>query len=127
MEDRIKLADWILGFVPAQAVSVAAELGIADFLAHEAMAAEQLAAATHAHPRTLFRFLRYLTSIGIFQADNKNRFSLTPIASLLRSDVEDSMRSMARIMGRVGPRSTDHMIDGVRAAKYPFEIEARPL
>ena len=29
MEDRAKIADLIMGFVPAQAVAVAAELGIA--------------------------------------------------------------------------------------------------
>jgi hypothetical protein len=121
MEDRAKMADLIMGFVPAQAVAIAAELGIADRIEGEAMTAEQLAAMTQTHPRMLFRLLRYLASIGVFQADENNRFSLTPMASLLRSDAEDSMRSMARIMGRVGPPSANHLIDAVRSAKYPFE------
>src|SRR5437870_10697791 len=116
MEDRAKMADLIMGFVPAQAVAVAAELGIADILARDAMTAEQLAAVTHTHPRMLFRLLRYLASIGIFQADENQRFSLTPLASLLRSDAEGSMRSMSRIMGRVGPRTANHLIDAVRSA-----------
>ena len=120
MDNRAHLAELIMGFVPAQAVAVAAELGIADLVAHEAMTAEQLAAATHASPRMLFRLLRYLASIGIFQSDESNRFSLTPTASLLRSDTENSMRSMARIMGRVGPPSATHLLDAVRSAKYPF-------
>jgi len=70
----------------------------------------------------LFRLLRYLASIGVFQADEQNRFSLTPMAALLRSDSQDSMRSMARIMGRVGPRTTDHLIDAVTSEKNPFEL-----
>jgi SAM-dependent methyltransferase len=122
MEDQTKLADLILGFVPAQAVAVAAELGIADLVARQAMTAEELAAATQTQPRTLFRFLRYLASIGVFQADENNRFSLTPMASLLRSDAEGSMRSMARIMGRTGPPTANHLIDAVRSAKNPFEL-----
>ncbi len=63
MEHHAKMADLIMGFVPAQAVAVAAELGIADHLAREAMTAEQLAAVTHTHPRMLFRLLRYLASL----------------------------------------------------------------
>ena len=121
MEHRAKLADLIMGFVPAQAIAVAAELGIADLLAREPMTAEQLATATHSHPRTLFRLLRYLASLGIFRVDENNRFNLTPMASPLRSDIKDSMRAMARIMGRVGPPSTNHLVDAVRWAKNPFE------
>jgi SAM-dependent methyltransferase len=122
MEDRSKMADLIMGFIPAQAVAVAAELGLADHLASEAMTSEQLAAATHTNPHTLYRLLRYLASIGIFQADEKNRFSLTPLASLLRSDAESSMRSMARIMGRAGPPSVNHLVDAIRSAKNPFQL-----
>lgn len=128
MEHRANLAELIMGFVPAQAVAVAAELGIADLIAREPMTAEQLAAATQTHPRMLFRLLRYLASVGIFKADGNNRFSLTPMASLLQSDTENSMRSMARIMGIAGPPSVNHLIDAVRSAKYPFqEAFGKPL
>lgn len=90
MEDRTTMTQIFMGFVPAQAVAVAAELGIADLVAREAMTAEQLASATDTHPRMLFRLLRYLASLGIFRADENNRFSLTPMASLLRTDAENS-------------------------------------
>jgi C-methyltransferase len=75
------MAELIMGFVPAQAVAVAAELGIADLLARGPMTAEQLATATHSHPHMLFRLLRYLASVGIFFADENNRFNLTLMAS----------------------------------------------
>src|SRR5262245_23964704 len=121
-DHRAKLADLMLGFVPAQAINTAAELGIPDLIAHEAKTAEELAAATHAHPRTLFRLLRYLASIGVFQADSANRFGLTPLASLLCSDAQGSMRSMSRIMGRAGPRTSNHLIDAVRSDRNPYEL-----
>src|SRR5262245_66409796 len=106
MDNPQKMADLIMGFVPAQAIAVAAELGIADLVAREPMTAEQLASATHTQTPMLYRLLRFLASIGIFQEDRSHKFGLTPMASLLRSDAPDSMRSMARIMGRGGPRST---------------------
>src|SRR5262249_604285 len=55
-------------------------------------------------------------------ADENNRFSLTPMASLLCSDVEGSMRSMARIMGRLAPRTVSHLLDGLRTGKCPLEV-----
>jgi hypothetical protein len=112
----------IMGFVPAQAIAIAAELGIADLLAREPMTASQLAAATGSDAGALFRVLRFLASLGIFQADENGRFALTPMAELLRSDAADSMRSMSRIMGRVGPGTVSGLLDGVRTGKNPFEM-----
>jgi SAM-dependent methyltransferase len=116
------MAEFVSGFLPAQVVGIAAELGIADLLAREPLTAEQLGAATHTEPRALFRVLRYLASLGALQADASNRFSLTPMGSLLRSDAEGSMRPMARIMGRLAPQTVSHLLDGLRSGKCPFEV-----
>src|ERR1044071_417415 len=105
IDPRVQMSGLIMGFVPAQAIAIAAELGIADLLAGEPrvpLTANQLAELTGSDADALFRVLRYLASLGIFQADEAGRFSLTPMAELLRSDAGDSMRSMSRIMGRVG-------------------------
>src|SRR6185369_11501164 len=76
----------------------------------------------HTNKKTLYRLLRFLASIGIFQADQRNRFSLTPLASHLRTDVPGSMRPMAQIMGRLGPRTVHHLLDAIQTAKYPFQL-----
>jgi len=86
------------------------------------MTASQLAASTGSDAAALFRVLRFLASLGIFQADENGRFALTPMAELLRSDAADSMRSMSRIMGRVGPGTVSGLLDGVRTGKNPFEM-----
>jgi SAM-dependent methyltransferase len=119
---RAHLGDLVMGFVPAQAIAVAAELGIADLVAIEPMTANQLAERTGSDPRALFRVLRYLASLGIFRADEGGRFGLTPMAELLRSDAEDSMRSMSRIMGRVGPATMGGLVEGVRSGKSAFDL-----
>src|SRR4051794_1614015 len=105
-EHRAKMTELIMGFVPAQAVYVAAELGIADLISQRPMSAEELATSTGTQPRMLFRLLRFLCSMGIFDADENKRFSLTPMGSLLRSDAGGSMRSMSRTMGHMGPRTS---------------------
>ena len=82
-----------------QAVSVVAELGIADILADGARSVEDLAGQTNAHANALFRIMRALASVGIFSQDSDGRFSLTPPANLLRSDVAGSQRCFAVMMG----------------------------
>jgi O-methyltransferase/methyltransferase family protein len=122
VDPRVQMSGLIMGFVPAQAIAIAAELGIADLLAREPMTTTQLAESTGSDASALYRVMRYLASLGIFQADENGRFALTPMAELLRTDAGDSMRSMSRIMGRVGPGTVSGLLDGVRTGKNPFEM-----
>jgi hypothetical protein len=80
----------------AQAVGVAAELGIADLLADGPKTSDELAQATGSHSRALYRLLRTLASIGVFTESAPGRFALTPMAGLLRSDAPMSVRGRAR-------------------------------
>jgi hypothetical protein len=91
---QILTGKWI-----AQAVSVAATLGIADLLVGGPQSVEQLAAATTTHPDSLHRLLRALASLGIFAETEDGRFTLTVLAQCLRSDAPDSMRNWARLLG----------------------------
>jgi hypothetical protein len=85
-------AEWV-----AQAVAVAATLGVADVLASGPKNVEQLASATSAHADSLYRLLRTLSSVGVFAETDDGRFTLTPLAECLRSDAPNSMRNMARM------------------------------
>ncbi|MEO6000166.1 MAG: hypothetical protein ABIN89_25230 [Chitinophagaceae bacterium] len=77
-----------------QAVCVTAKLKIADLLVHPKTVTE-LASLTQTHEDTLNRVLRMLISVGIFNKNNEDKFELTPLASLLRSDLPNSMYSFA--------------------------------
>lgn len=82
-----------------QALRVVAELGIADLLATGARSIDELAAETGAHAPSLYRFMRALASCGVFVETEGRVFELTPIAELLRTGVEGSMRDLAIFMG----------------------------
>lgn len=84
--------EWI-----AQAVAVAAALGIADLLGGGPQSAKELASATSAHADSLYRLLRALASVGVFAETEGGRFGLTPLAECLRSDAPNSMRNLARM------------------------------
>lgn len=95
----IVLTQTILGGLNAQAVYVAAKLGVADSLATGPKSVEQLAKEVGADESSLYRVLRALASIGVFVEDGQRTFRLTPTAQLLRSDVEGSLRDVAIFMG----------------------------
>lgn len=89
------LRQLIDGYRASQAIRVAAELGLADLLADGPMHYEQLARATETHPRTLFRLLRALASVGVFEQTDAECFSLNPLAECLRTGVTGSLRPWA--------------------------------
>ncbi len=82
-----------LGYTVPFLLRTAAQLCLADHLAGGAMTAEQLAAATGTHAPSLYRLLRALACNGVFSEDESHRFSLTPLAEPLRSDVPGSVRT----------------------------------
>jgi hypothetical protein len=82
-----------MSYATAQAISVAAQLGVADCLADGAKGCDVLAQALDAHESSLRRLMRLLASIGVFAEDDQGRFGLTALGACLRSDVPDSVRS----------------------------------
>jgi hypothetical protein len=89
----------LYGAMITQLIAVAAQLGLADLLREEAKSSAELAQAVSAHPQTLYRILRALASVGIFAEDQAQRFHLTPMAELLRTEVPGSLRALAILRG----------------------------
>src|SRR5690242_11364517 len=88
------------GLIPSRAVSVAAELGIADLLASGPSTADELAKATGTHAGALRRLLSALTSMQIFGEDASGAYRNTTLSEVLRSDHPHSVRALAMLWGR---------------------------
>src|SRR5918999_1786376 len=93
------LTQLAFGAMMSQALYVAAKLGIADLLADKPQTVKELASATKTHEGALYRVLRSLASVGIFEETDPKVFSLTPMAQPLRSDAPSSIRNGAIFMG----------------------------
>ena len=89
----------IMGFRTTQMLHVAAKLGLADLLKSGPRHASDIAAAVGAHPRSLYRLLRALASLGFFAETADGRFELTAQAQTLRSDIPGSLRDTAVLYG----------------------------
>jgi hypothetical protein len=90
----------------AQAITAAAELGIADALAKGPLSADELAKAVDADADSVSRLLRALIGYGIFRQLRDGRYALNSLASTLRSDNAISLRGVARFIG--APQHREH-------------------
>jgi O-methyltransferase domain/Dimerisation domain len=81
--------------VVAQALYVAAQLGLADLLREGAKSVDGLADATGAHAASLHRLLRMLAGEGVFREVRDGEFALTALGETLRSDSPNSVRARA--------------------------------
>ena len=113
----------ITGAWVAQAVYVAAQLGIANAIAIEGpRSPRDLAERVDANPDALFRVLRALAGIGVFTERADGTFALTPLAEALRSDVPGSLRDSATMMGGEGVwRSWGEVLHTVRTGEPAFD------
>jgi hypothetical protein len=120
----------ICGYGYSQCVYVAAKLGIADLLANGPQSIDDLAEETATHPQALYRVMRALASVGVFEEEpgDLKRFRLTPAAGLLRSDVHGSQRALAILMGEEYFRAWGDLLYSVRTGRPAFDvIYGRPL
>jgi hypothetical protein len=82
-------------------VFTAANLRLADHLAHGPRSAADLAEPTGTNPRALHRFMRTLAGFGILTQGNDDTFALTPLGDALRSDAPGAARST--VLSMSGP------------------------
>ncbi|MGC1931576.1 MAG: methyltransferase [Candidatus Nitrosopolaris sp.] len=113
------------GQLATQAISIVAELKIADYLKDGPKSIDDLSYKAKCHPSSLYRLLRALASIDIFAEikDGDNRkFKLTPMASFLLSEGQDSIRNLALLIGLDSfERSINDLLYSVRTGGNAFK------
>jgi hypothetical protein len=125
---QAQLGQMITAYWTSQAIYAAANFGIADLLTDGPKSADELASATGTKPELLYRLLRALASVGIFAEEDGRRFTLTPLAEPLRSDVAGSQRSLALMMGDAQYRAWGNLADTVQTGDNAYEkIIGKPI
>jgi hypothetical protein len=82
----------------SRCLHVIAEVGVADALGDQPQSTEALAKATGTQPQPLYRVLRLLASVGIFEW-NHGAWQHTDASRFLRSDHPASLRDYVRMIG----------------------------
>jgi DNA-binding transcriptional ArsR family regulator len=102
----------------SQAISVAAELGVADALADGPLTIDELSAKVGADSDALRRLLRALIGRGVFHRRRDGRYELNSLARTLCSDADASMAWAAQFYGSREQRERWTLLgDSIRTGK----------
>jgi O-methyltransferase domain/Dimerisation domain len=116
------LVQMATGYIISQAISVAARLGIADKLNESPKNIDQLAELTETHAPSLFRLMRALTSVGIFQQNEDGSYSNSPSSEFLRSDHPESLSNIIYMMGdKEHWHSHGNLLHSVKTGQTAFD------
>lgn len=108
------------GYWLSQAIYVAAKLGIADLLKDGPQTSTALATATQSHAPSLFRMMRALSSIGVFEQVGQGRFALSPLAQGLRTGITGSLKATIITLGEVHYQAYGDLLHSVETGSPSF-------
>lgn len=101
---------------------VAAKLGISDLLKDGTKTVDELAAATETHTDSLYRILRMLAMVGVYNEAEGKRFSLTPLSETLITDAPGSLRpGVIAEMGEVHYDAWGNIMQSVKTGEIAFD------
>jgi hypothetical protein len=90
----------LMGKFITSSLGVVAELKVADALQSGPKDVQELAQVTNSHAPSLYRVLRALASVGVFEETSHHVFRNTPASDVLRVDHPASTRPMALMWTR---------------------------
>ncbi len=112
--DRVRL-------LLSQALTVAADLRIADLLANGERTADDIANEAGANADALCRVLRLLASEGVFRETSSRRFAQTELSATLRSDLPGSPRDFLRMFNSEPYQAFGELLHSVKTGGTAFE------
>ncbi len=118
---QVAMLRMLNGFHVTQMLSVAARLGIPDLLADEPKTADELARATSAQPDALYRMLRALAGMGVFEEHTGRRFALTPLGATLQSSHPHTLRAHAIFLGGEAYRAWGDLPYSIATGQAAFD------
>lgn len=111
----------LFGHMVTQCLAVVARLGVADQLASGPVESDMLAPRVGADPDALYRMMRALASVGIFDEMRPRTFAQTPLSDLLREDATPSFRYVAMMNGGELFRAWGDAFESAKTGKPAFE------
>ncbi|WP_066947996.1 methyltransferase [Streptomyces lushanensis] len=117
-----QLSEHMNGYLYTACLYTVTKAGIADHLTQGPRTAAQLAEETGLSAPHLHRVLRYLATREVFREDDHNRFTLTPMAELLRTDTPGSLHDPFLMLGEdLYWKPLARMYDTVRQGHTAFD------
>jgi hypothetical protein len=122
LEQEDQLFQLVSGYRVSQAIYVVVKLSIPDLLVDGPRGSDELAHATGTHPEALYRVLRFLAGVGLFEERAPRQFGLTSLGTSLRTDSPGSLR--AQVLNQLDPSCWEawgQLLYSVRTGETAFD------
>ena len=117
----VQVFQMITGFAVSQAIFVVARANVAEHLAAGPVAVDALARTTGLNSAALYRVLRALASIGVFNESAPRTFANTPLSECLRPGVPGSQHAGALMIADLGYASFGELEWSVATGQPGFD------
>lgn len=107
----------LAGTARQRALGIAAELELADLLAEGPLAVDVRASKTNTHAPSLFRLLRALASLTIFEQVAPRVFANSPASELLRKHRRGSMWATIRMSSTIASERWCGLMHSIRSGR----------
>jgi O-methyltransferase domain/Dimerisation domain len=117
-----ELSQLVSGYRVSQAIYVVVKLGIPDLLADGPRGSDELAHATETHAGALYRVLRFLAGVGLFEERAPQQFGLTSLGAGLRRGAPGSLH--AQVLRQLDPSCWEawgQLLHSVRTGETAFD------
>ncbi len=120
-EATFKMYELISGYWIACSIHALAQLNIADYLSDSPKTVDELSKTSNTHAPSLYRLLRAVTSVGIFEETNDGKFQINELGKALLSDTAGSVKPWALAnLGEHFP-AFGNLSYGISTGNVPFD------
>ena len=119
--DKIILARLLYGYKVTQCLYVAAKLDIADHLLSGAKEISEIASLVGVKPEPLYRVMRCLASVGVFNEKKEKVFSLNTLSEKLVSNAQGTLKDFVKLCGEELYLSASELLYTVQTGIPGFE------
>jgi len=125
-ESQDQLRELIGSYWKPYVVTCAAQLGIADAMGGEAVAADELAEKLSLDPQALARLLRAMAALGLVSDEGSGSFALAEMGQCLRAESPQSLKGMALHVGTQLTPAFAALAECVREGRPPDFVKYGP-
>ena len=123
MSAAIEVRRLVNGFRISQAIHAAVVLGLPDQFAEGPRTIADLASHTSCDPASLYRLLRALATVGVFEELEGERFAATALSDALRTDALEPVAGWAAFVGRPSHwQAWGALLHSVRTGEIGFNV-----
>lgn len=120
-EFTLKMYEMLSGIWIAGCIKTAAELNIADKISDGPKTIALLAKETQSYETQLYRIMRTLSSVGIFEERDHKIFALNDFGATLQTDIPGTLKNLALANLNECFTVFRELTSGVQTEKVPFE------